>query len=86
MLDIVTAVNEMIRFGNLSAIFAPVCDEYFLVQQNLQFLSEPPREALRKGNFKKVPILTGIMTEEGILMAYFIKSRLDRLDTADLRY
>ena len=54
MMDIVTAVNEMIRFGNVSAIFSPVSDEGFLVGTGINFLSEPPRKALRKGNFKKV--------------------------------
>ena len=54
MIDIVTAVNEMIRFGNISAIFSPVSDESFLMGENINFLSESPREALRKGNFKKV--------------------------------
>ena len=54
MMDIVTAVNEMIRFGNISAIFSPVSDEGFLAGTGLNFLSESPRKALRKANFKKV--------------------------------
>ena len=54
MMDIVTAVNEMIRFGNLSAIFSPVSDEGFLAGTDINFLSESPRKALRRANFKKV--------------------------------
>ena len=54
MIDLVTAVNERIRFGNISAIFSPVSDESFLLGEDTKFLSESPREALRKGNFKKV--------------------------------
>ena len=54
MIDLVTAVNERIRFGNISAIFSPVSDESFLLSTEYKFLSESPREALRKGNFKKV--------------------------------
>ena len=54
MIDIVTGVDEMIKFGNLSAIFTPVVNENFLVDQNLKFLSDEPRNALRIGNFKKV--------------------------------
>ena len=57
MIDLVTAVNEQIRFGNISAIFSPVSDENFLLGEDTKFLSESPREALRKGNFKKVSTL-----------------------------
>ena len=31
MIDLVTAVNELIRLGNISAIFSPVSDESFLL-------------------------------------------------------
>ena len=31
MIDLVTAVNERIRLGNISAIFSPVSDESFLL-------------------------------------------------------
>ena len=58
MMDIVTAVNEMIRFGNISAIFSPVSDEGFLAGTDSKFLSESPRKALRKANFKKVCIIS----------------------------
>ena len=54
MMDIVTAVNEMIRFGNVSAIFSPISDEGFLSGTDLTFLRETPRKALRRANFKKV--------------------------------
>ena len=54
MIDLVTAVNELIRLGNISAIFSPVSDESFLLGEDTKFLSESPKEALRKGNFKKV--------------------------------
>ena len=35
---------------------------------------------------KQVPILTGIMSEEGVLMAYFIKERLDLLSSNNIKY
>ena len=84
MIDIVTVVDEMIRFGNFSAIFSPVSDDSFLTGSGNNFLRERPIEALRRGNFKKVPILTGMMSEEGVLMGYFIKSQLDQLQTQDI--
>ena len=84
MSDIVTVVDEMIRFGNFSAIFSPVSDDSYLKGSGSNFLRERPIEALRRGNFKKVPILTGMMSEEGVLMGYFIKSQLDQLQTQDI--
>merc|ERR1719461_1598677 len=75
----------MIRFGNFSAIFSPGSDETYLQATGNNFLRERPIEALRRGNFKKVPILTGMMSEEGVLMGYFIKSQLDQLQTQDIK-
>ena len=73
MIDIVTAVNEMIRFGNISAIFSPVSDESFLMGENINFLSESPREALRKGNFKKVTSKRLMELKRGILFSHIVK-------------
>lgn len=75
-MDIVTAVNEMIKFGNISAIFGPDLKDRL-------FLSDDPSQALRQGNFKKVPVLTGIMAEDGVLMGYFIKGRLDKIASTE---
>ena len=85
MSDIITVVDEMIRFGNFSAIFSPVSDDTYLRPSGTNFLREQPIEALRRGNFKKVPILTGMMSEEGVLMGYFIKSQIDQLQTEDIK-
>ena len=32
-----------------------------------------------------MPMLTGLVTDEGILMAYFVKENLDRLDLSEIR-
>ena len=58
MSEIVSAVDDMIRDGNISAIFAPVVDADFL---NLgpsaianRFMDLDPKTALERGQFKKV--------------------------------
>jgi hypothetical protein len=53
MFDIISAVDEMIRHGNASALFTPVIEENYLLNQGTNFLSENPEAALRRGNFKK---------------------------------
>ena len=40
MIDLVTAVNEQIRLGNISAIFSPVSDESFLLGTEYKLDSE----------------------------------------------
>ena len=47
MINLVLAVDDMIKFGNFSAVFAPVIEDK-------NFFSESPMMALRRGNFKKV--------------------------------
>lgn len=83
-LELTRAVNKMIKFGNISAIFAPVDDHVYMTPEGKNFFMEPANEALRKGHFKKVPILAGIMAEEGVLMAYFIKEHFDVLQTKQI--
>lgn len=85
MIEIVTAVDEMIAYGNISAIFSPIIDESFLFTEKTNFLSEAPLDALKRGNFKKVPILTGVMNEEGILMGYFIKDQINQLKASEIQ-
>ena len=46
-----------------------------------------PIQHITISKFKnQVPILTGIMSEEGVLMAYFIKERLDLLSSNNVKY
>ena len=85
MIEIVTAVDEMITYGNISALFSPVINESYLLAERTHFLSEAPIDALKRGNFKKVPILAGVMEEDGILMGYFIKDQLDQLRTPEIQ-
>ena len=47
MMNLVLAVDDMIKFGNFSAVFAPVIEDK-------NFFIESPMMALRRGNFKKV--------------------------------
>ena len=56
MIELIAGVDEMIKFGNISALFTPVANEEFLSDNGMKFLSENPKDAFRKGNFKKVII------------------------------
>ena len=53
MIDIIASVDQMIRGGNVSALFSPICNEDFL-SSGSRFFNEDPETALRSGNFKKV--------------------------------
>ena len=53
MEDIVATVDDMIRDGNSSAIFAPVVDSEFLSLNN-RFLDDNPERALKRGLNKNV--------------------------------
>ena len=52
MNDIVSAVDEMIRDGNTSALFGPIVDSF--LPDVSQFLPASPEIALKRGLFKKV--------------------------------
>ena len=34
----------------------------------------------------KVPMIDGVMAEEGVLMGYFLKENLNRLNVREIRY
>ena len=82
MLEIVIGVDEMIRNGNVSALFGPIVEQDHLSSGN-KFLSENPVTALETGNFKRVPMIAGMMTEEGVLMGYFIKEQLEKVSVPE---
>lgn len=58
MSEIVSAVDDMIRSGNTSAIFAPVVDSEFLTVGPsaiaARFMELDPETAIRRGQYKKV--------------------------------
>ena len=58
MSDIVSAVDDLIRGGNTSAIFAPVVDSEFLTLGPsaiaARFMDLDPETALKRGQYKKV--------------------------------
>ncbi|XP_059097691.1 cholinesterase-like [Tigriopus californicus] len=81
--DIVSAVDDMIRDGNTSAIFGPVVDNY--LPSTSRFFEISPEIALERGLYKKIPMLSGLVFDDGVLMAYFLKEIIDRLSIRDLR-
>ena len=84
MQDIVTEVNRLLKNGNVSAIFAPVNDYNYLPSDDV-FVGDEPLKAIVRGDFKKVPMITGVVSNEGVLMGYFLKDILNRLSVEDIK-
>ena len=81
--DITSVVDSMIRDGNTSAIFAPVVQKF--LPKSDRIISVSPEVAMADGDYLKVPMLTGVVTDDGVLMAYFLKETIDQLRTTELR-
>ncbi len=91
-MDIINGVDNLIRSGNLSAIFGPVVNHHLSSSAGLSpsdqsvFLLREPEEVLRTGAFKRVPVMAGVVAAEGIIMAYFLKERMDTIKSVrDMR-
>ena len=52
--------------GRFYPVFAPVTDSFLPAGDRL--LPEDPDQLLRRGNFVKVPVMTGLDADDGLLM------------------
>ena len=52
--------------GRFHPVFAPVTDSFVATRD--QFLPEDPDRLLRRGEFVKVPVMSGVDADDGILM------------------
>ncbi|OXA57085.1 Neuroligin-4, Y-linked [Folsomia candida] len=79
---ITQAYYRVIDHYNGTDVFGPVVDNFLPV--DLQYVGRSPWEALERGEFPKIPVITGISAKDGLLMIRR-KSQLYRLRPFELK-
>lgn len=60
------AYYRVIDYYNGTDVFGPVVDNF--LPKDLQYVARTPVEALERGEFPKIPVITGISSKDGLLM------------------
>jgi len=60
------AYYRVVDYYNGTDIFGPVVDNF--LSTDLQYVGRSPWEALERGEFPKIPVITGISSRDGLLM------------------
>jgi carboxylesterase type B len=63
---ITRAYYRVIDYYNGTDVFGPVVDNF--LPTNLQYVGHSPWEALERGEFPKIPVITGVSSKDGLLM------------------
>jgi carboxylesterase type B len=63
---IMQAYYRVVDFYNGTDAFGPIIDTF--LPKHLQFIARSPLEALEKGEFPRIPVITGISSKDGLLM------------------
>ena len=63
---ITQAYYRVIDFYNGTDVFGPVVDSY--LPKDVQYIARSPWEAMERGEFPKIPVITGISSKDGLLM------------------
>ncbi|CAG7815779.1 unnamed protein product [Allacma fusca] len=80
---ITQAYYRVIDFYNGTDVFGPVVDTY--LPKDVQYIARTPWEALEKGEFPKIPVISGISSKDGLLMIKR-KPQLYRMSSLQLKY
>lgn len=60
------AYYRVIDYYNGTDVFGPVVDNF--LPKDLQYVARTPLEALERGEFPKIPVISGISSKDGLLM------------------
>ena len=71
---ITQAYYRVIDFYNGTDVFGPVVDSY--LPKDVQYIARSPWEAMERGEFPKIPVITGISSKDGLLMISKDTSRI----------
>jgi carboxylesterase type B len=63
---ITQAYYRVVDRYNGTDVFGPVIDNF--LPKDLQYIGRSPWEALERGEFPKIPVITGISAKDGLLM------------------
>lgn len=63
---ITQAYYRVIDSYNGTEVFGPVIDSF--LPQNLQYIARNPWDVLAKGEFPKIPVITGLAAKDGLLL------------------